>query len=192
MIEAAVLAGLNHVLASAAWARQKLLPFAGRHARLSMPPWRLGLAVTAEGMFATAAAESMPDVEIIFPAETPFLALQGRDRIMQSVRVEGGAEFATEIAYVLKNLRWDFEEDLSKVVGDIAAHRIAGGLATLVDWQKQAVARLAENLTEYATLEAPLLVPQAEHEAFADDVARLRADVERVEQRIEARARSTG
>ncbi len=111
---------------------------------------------------------------------------------MAAARVEGSAEFATELAYVLKNLRWDFEEDLSRAVGDIAAHRIAGGFAAFADWQKEAAARFAENIGVYVTAEAPLLVAHADHETFPDDVAALRSAVERAERRVEAAAQSLG
>lgn len=185
MIEAAVLAGLNHVLAQSAWARDRLVPFAGRHARIAMPPWRLGLAVSVAGLFEPADADAAPDVEITLPGDAPFLALRGQERIMQAARVEGSAEFATELAYVLKNLRWDFEEDLARTFGDIAAHRIAGSLSAFADWQGRAARNLAENIAEYAAEENAVVLGAAEHKAFAADVARLREDIERVERRLE-------
>lgn len=189
MIENAVLAGLNHVLGQSAWARDRLAPFAGRHARLTMPPWRLGLAVGADGLFEVSADGAVADVEIVLPAEAPFLALQGQERVMQAARVEGAAEFATELAFVLKNLRWDYEEDLSRVVGDIAAHRIADGFSAFVAWQKDAAVRLAENLVAYATEENPLLARDAERRAFAAELTELRAAVARAEQRVDRLAR---
>lgn len=190
MIETAVLAGLNHVLAQSAWARDRLMPFAGRHARISMPPWRLGLTVSAAGLFEPADDAAAADVEIALPAETPFLALQGQERIMQAARVEGSAEFATELAYILKNLRWDYEEDLSRAIGDIAAHRVAGGLAAFVDWQRQAARNLAANIAEYVAEENAVVLGATEHKAFAAGIARLREDTERAERRLERLYRS--
>jgi ubiquinone biosynthesis protein UbiJ len=186
MIEAVVLAGLNHVLGQSAWARAKLTPFAGRHARIAMPPWQLGLVVSAAGLFEPAAAAAGPDVTIALPADTPLLALRGQERVMQAARVTGSAEFATELAFVLKNLRWDYEEDLSRVVGDIAAHRIAGSVAALADWQKQAVRNLTGNIAEYAAEENAMVVGATEFKAFADEVSRLRADLDRIERRAAA------
>ena len=146
MIEGVVLAGLNHVLGQSAWARAKLVPFAGRHARIAMPPWQLGLIVSAGGLFEPASDADEPDVTITLPADAPLLALRSQERVMQAALVTGSAEFATELAFVLKNLRWDSEEDLSRVVGDIAAHRIAGGVTAFADWQKQAARNLAGNI----------------------------------------------
>ncbi|MDD5248074.1 MAG: hypothetical protein PHY45_03760 [Rhodocyclaceae bacterium] len=190
MIRAVVLAGLNHVLGQSAWARDRLAPFAGRHARFVMPPWQLGVAISAAGLFEPAAADA-PDVTITLPAETPALALQGQERVMQAARVEGSAEFATELAFVLKNLRWDAEEDLSRAVGDIAAHRIAGGLAACAAWGKPTAERFAASLVEYATEEHPLLVRRADHQAFAAEIANLRADIERAERRVAALAQTS-
>lgn len=41
------------------------------------------------------------------------------------VRVEGDAALAAEMSWLADNLRWDVEEDLSRVVGDAPAHAIA-------------------------------------------------------------------
>ena len=71
------------------------------------------------------APEAELEVSISLPAAAPLLALQGKDAVMRAARIEGSAEFAETLGFVIRNLRWDAEEDLSKVVGDIAAHRIA-------------------------------------------------------------------
>ncbi len=183
MIDHLFLAGLNHVLGQSAWAQARLKPFAGRHARFSMPPFDFGLAVTADGFFAAGDGEA--DVRITLPPQTPLLALQGQDRVMQQVRVEGNAEFATELAFVLKNLRWDYEEDMSRAVGDIAAHRLAGGIRSLAGWQKQAAGNLADNLVEYATEENPLVVGHREHKMFADEIVELLEALQQTERRVE-------
>lgn len=201
MIAQVFLAGLDHLLGQSAWARERLKPYAGRHARFSIGGGQLGLTVTADGGFALdavgAAADAAPadtatqaapapDVVITLPADTPLLLLQGGlARVMQVVRVEGNAEFATELAFVLKNLRWDYEEDLSRVVGDIAAHRIRGGLGALAGWQRQAAGNLADNLIEYVTEENPLVVGQREHKMFADEVLALQDALQKTERRLD-------
>jgi ubiquinone biosynthesis protein UbiJ len=79
----------------------------------------------------------------------------------------------------------DFEEALSRVVGDIAAHRIAGGLASAAAWQRDAATRLAENVVEYLTEENPVLVPRRDLLALRDDTDALRADLDRIEKRLD-------
>ena len=184
MIESVVLTGLSHVLGQSAWARVRLRPFAGRHARLVMPPWQLGLVVSAGGLFEAVAADTAPDVEIVLPADAPLLALQGMERVMQSAHVAGNAEFATELAYVLKNLRWDVEEDLAQVVGDVAAHRIVAGATAIADQRGQAARKLAGDIAEYVAMENAIVINRKDLKPFADELSRLREDIERAERRV--------
>lgn len=183
MLDLPIIAALNHVIARAPWAQQKLTPFAGREAVFAMPPFRLQLLVTADGMFA--AGKGTPDVEITLPADTPLTALQGTDKVMRNARINGSVEFADTLGFVLRHLSWDVEEDLSRVVGDIAAHRIAASLRALTAWQKQAAQNLAENTTEYLRDETGLLPAPQEIGMFSSEVDRLRDDLARLEKRLQ-------
>lgn len=185
MIEPIVLGALNHLLGQAGWARKQLASFIGRQARFEMPPWRLAFRIGADGLF-EAAGDEQVDVTVSLPADTPLLALQGIDRAMAAAHVTGNAEFATALSFVLKNLRWDAEEDLSRLVGDIAAHRIIGVSSRLTLWQKQATHNLAENVAEYLGEEARLLTPRRVLAEFREDVA----DFTRRLEQLEGRART--
>lgn len=183
MLDRAALTALNHLLQGAAWARTRLTPFAGRAARLSLPPFRLDFAVTADGMLSAVDAE-VQDVEIALPVDAPLLIFQGPEAVAKATRISGSAEFADALGFVLRNLRWDFEEDLSRQVGDIAAHRIARLLKAFGAWQQQAARNLAENFTEYLTEEQPTLAKPAAVADFTEKVGQLRTDLARLEQRI--------
>ena len=183
MIQTVVLGALNHLLTQASWARRQLTPFAGRRARFEMPPWQLAFGVGDDGFF-QALAEPEVDVTVTLPANGPMLALQGIDRLMATAHVTGNAEFATALSFVLKNLRWDAEEDLSKLVGDIAAHRIVGGVSAAAGWQKQAAQNFAENIAEYLGEEARLLTPAREFARFRDDLVDLASRLTSLDTRI--------
>jgi ubiquinone biosynthesis protein UbiJ len=183
MLEQPIVAALNHVLVRASWTQEKLAPFVGREALFLMPPFRLQLLVTADGRFV--AGRGTPDVEIALPADTPLALLQGPDKAMRNARINGSVEFADTLSFVLRNLSWDFEEDLSRVVGDIAAHRIANSLRALTAWQRQAAQNLAENTTEYLRDETGLLPSPQEILAFSGEVDRLRDDLARLEKRLQ-------
>lgn len=183
MIDAAFLAGLNHLLEGANWARARLAPFADRHAALVMPPLRLAFAIDADGRCFPAPDDDTPDVTIHLPADTPFRLLQGLDKVMAGARVEGSAEFATELSFVFRHLHWDAEEDLAKLFGDIPAHRMVAGAERFAAWHKQAATHLAENLAEYLAYENPMIVTTREFTTFRDDVAKLNADLSRLEAR---------
>lgn len=187
MIEGIVLGALNHLLGQAGWARKQLTAFAGRSARFEMAPWRLAFGVTADGWFKALPTNEV-DVTVTLPADTPLLALQGIDRAMAAAHVTGNAEFATALSFVLKNLRWDAEEDLSRLVGDIAAHRIVGGVSALTSWQKQAARNLTENVAEYLGEESALLIPARDLSAFRAELAEFTCHLEQLEGRAKALA----
>ena len=103
---------------------------------------------------------------------------------MRAVDVSGDARLAAEVRWLVRHLRWDVEEDLSRLVGDVAAHRLAQGARDLLAWHSDALARLAEAFADYVTEENRMVVARAEHESFAAAVSRLRDAVERLEKRI--------
>lgn len=177
-----VLAAINHVLDQAEWARQKLQPFAGRNVRIAMLPLSLSFVISSDGRLQSGKDE--PELEIVFPADTLMLAPEGGERVMQAARINGPADLANALSLVLRHLRWDIEEDLSKVVGDIAAHRIISALGAFAQWQRKAARNLAENIGEYLVEENPTLVKHAEVGVFAEDVKRLCSDLAVIEARI--------
>lgn len=186
MLDQAALNVLNHLLLGAAWARMRLVPFAGRLARLSLPPFRLDFVISADGMLTASDSEREDyDVEIALPVETPFLAMRGSEAVAEATQISGSAEFADALGFVLRNLRWDFEEDLSKLVGDIAAHRIAGLLKSFGAWQTQTAQNLAENFAEYLTEEQPMLVNRRALGTFIDAANQLDDDLRQLESRIQ-------
>jgi ubiquinone biosynthesis protein UbiJ len=144
----------------------------------------LAFAVTVGGLFEPV-GEGDIDVTVTLPANTPLVALQGIDRAMAGAHVTGNAEFATALSFVLKNLRWDAEEDISKLVGDIAAHRLVAVSSRLTLWQKQAARNVAENVAEYLCEESRLLVPSREFRDFGEDLADFARRIESLESRAQ-------
>ncbi len=186
MLDAILLSGLNHLLQGADWASARLKPFAGRQARFEMSPFNFALTIGADGLFLPALNEVRTDVTVSLPPDTPFLLSQGLDKVMAVARVEGNAEFATELSFVFRQLRWDIEEDLSQVVGDIAAHRLVESAQRFAAWQKQAATNLLENISEYLVQENPMLVASGEYTTLARDIGRFSAALSRVEGRLAA------
>ena len=178
-------AAINHLLGQASWAREKLTPFAGHSAQIKLPPFEAAFLIGQDGCISSPAPDANLEVSISLPAATPLLALQGKDAVMRAARIEGSADFAEALGFVIRNLRWDAEEDLSSIVGDIAAHRIVTGTKEFVGWQQQAAQNLAANFAEYFTEEQPLIAKQADITEFSTDIDRLRDDVARLEKRLQ-------
>lgn len=177
---------LNHLLDSEAWAREKLAPFLGEVVEVRIAPLPLlRLAVVEGGRTRAADAAGVPTLVITAKPGALAALSKGEDHLMRSVEISGNARLATEILALLRYLRWDVEEDLSRIFGDVVAHRMVGTARDFASWQAEAGRRLVENVMEYAIEERRSVVARPEFEAFAADVARLRDDIARLEQRTE-------
>ena len=100
------------------------------------------------------------------------------------VRLSGDAQTAEAFAELLRHARPDLEEELSRLIGDIAAHEVAGAARRVDDWARQAGSAMTMNTSEFLQEEARQLPPRVEVDAFGRDVDRLRDDVERSAQRL--------
>jgi ubiquinone biosynthesis protein UbiJ len=185
MTASPAVAAINHLLAHEPWARAKLSAHAGKVACIDVGIVQVRLKAAADGLLQTAAPDDSASVTIRFAPADILLMAQNRDRAFSYVKVEGDADFANTISQLSQSLRWEAEEDLSKWVGDIAAVRLVGAARAAFDSARTTQAKLAENVAEYFLEEKPMLVrPQAVSD-FADEVTRLRDDVERLAKRID-------
>lgn len=185
MLDLALLQAFNHLLAAAPWARAKLAPFAGKRARLVLGPLPLEFRIAPDGSFESLGTGE-PAVEIVLPATAPLALLQGREAMMRGAHITGAADFAEALGFVLRHLDWDAEEDLSRIVGDIAAHRIVKTAGDFAAAQAEASRRLAENLAEYLRYEQPAGVDKRAMAAFAGEVGALRQETDAIERRLAA------
>ena len=185
MLDPAATAFINHLLRGASWAREELQRFAGRTARIESAPFGISLTVLESGEVAMAAAGTPPAVTVkLTPGQ--MLRLAARDEtVWREIEVAGNAEFAAAIHHLARNLRWDVEEDLSRVFGDIAAHRMAETGRTFRRWGEQALDNTGRSFAEYWTEEQPLIAGGRDLEQFNRAVDQLRDDVARLEKRIE-------
>lgn len=156
---------LNRLLEREGWARERLERLIGQAAELRpplLPPLRL--VITAGGR-----------IEPGGGAPSAIVTLEG---------VGGEGPLADELRYLAKHLRWDFEEELSRVMGDVAAERVGSTLRAFARWQVDAAQRATEALADYATVETNALVRRGELARFAADVERLCAAIEELERRL--------
>jgi ubiquinone biosynthesis protein UbiJ len=180
-----VAAAINHLLRSASWARERLKPFAGKTARFSLAPFAVTLAIRASGEVEESTTASAADAGFTLTPGITLRMLAADNNAWQEVRVSGDIAFAREILFVAQNLRWDIEADLSRVFGDIAAHRMAQAGSNLKRWQHQAADSIARSAVAYWTEEQPLIAARHDVERFVREVDVLRDDVARFEKRIE-------
>lgn len=184
-LPAMIPAAINHLLVRDAQARRRLLPHAGKAACFDLGVLRVCLHVETDGMVAMAADDVLPQVTIrIKPADLPRI-LQDRNQAFSAVTIDGDADFANTISQLSQSMRWDVEEDLSRVVGDIAAVRIVAGAKSLSGTVDATRRKLVESIAEYFLEENPMLMRPQPIRDFAGDVARMRDDVERLAKRVD-------
>ena len=175
---------LNHLLAAEPWARERLAPFAGETIELRGPPFpALRFVILPGGTLEAGGVD--PALTITLTPEAILSLARGPEHFARALEVNGDPRLAAEVSVLARHLRWDVEEDLSRLFGDVAAHRIAGAGRALARWHADAARRLVESAADYAVDEKRILMARREVDEFAAAVARLRDSVERLEKRIE-------
>jgi ubiquinone biosynthesis protein UbiJ len=100
------------------------------------------------------------------------------------VRIEGDAEVAQKFRDLLEQAQPDFEEELARVMGDVAARRVANVARGFLDWGRKAAESFTGSVVEYLQEEGRDLPTRVEVDEFLDGVDRLRDASERFEARL--------
>lgn len=178
-----LLVALNHLLGPSDWARSRLLAHEGKSVRLRVARLEVSFAVGGQGLLAPAGAGEV-DLILDVPVSAGLALRAGDPDARRRVRVDGDAALAADLAFVAGHLDWDGEADLARLVGDIAARRIAQAGRAIASLPAQATSTLARSTSRFVVAEHPVAADRAQVEAWTDAVDRLRDDVERLAARI--------
>lgn len=176
---------LNHLINQNIWAKEQLQPFGGKTVRFSIPPISATLTVLENGSLAIAGDSALADASVTIPLPVAFRLLANDDAAATLATLEGDTELAAALAKVLRGISWEYEEDLSKIIGDIPAHQLSKFGRKAVSEVKSQGLNLMQMLTEYWQEEQPMIAKKRHVEAFNQEVDTLREDSERLEKRIE-------
>jgi ubiquinone biosynthesis protein UbiJ len=140
----------------------------------------------ADGIQVVAAYPDAPHVRI---RGTPLaLANQFRkgsgEGLAREVEVQGDSHIAKTFQELLGGIDIDWEEQLSRLVGDAFAHQLGAAVREFRAWGRQALTTLLTNAAEYLQQETRDLPPSGAMAAFLDGVDTLRSDTDRLEARI--------
>ncbi|MBC7610613.1 MAG: hypothetical protein H7228_13755 [Polaromonas sp.] len=117
---------VNHVLMQEKEAQDRLARKKGSVLHVRGGPFGIDLLITPAGLLDRAPVAVKPDLLISLSADSPALVVQSMlAGKAPPVKIEGDVQLAAELGWLAENLRWDAEEDLSRVVGDIPAHALA-------------------------------------------------------------------
>jgi ubiquinone biosynthesis protein UbiJ len=111
---------------------------------------------------------------------------ESADQLFQgSIEIEGDTALAQAFGALLTDLDIDWEEQLSRITGDIAAHEVGRLVRSAVNWGRAVGKTSEQNLKEYLQEELRLLPGPNELDTFINEVDRLRDDTERLDARIQ-------
>jgi len=100
------------------------------------------------------------------------------------VQISGDVTLGQRFESVLRELDIDWEEQLSHLVGDAAAHQVGNLVRDALQWGAKSVDTLGRDLTEYLQEESRQLPQRDEVNKFLAAVDVLRNDVERLDARV--------
>jgi len=186
---ALLLRGFNALLRREPWARERLATHAGKSLRLSAGGWSLRASIASDGTLQACDAAVVPDVTLSVPSERlrdlpGAWSRQGLAGVTALAHIQGDAGLAHLVSDLARELRWDVEDDLSRIVGDVLAVRLSEGARRLAAGARQTAGRARDNLAEYLTDESGIGVRTAELQRLGEDVRGLAARLDRLDARV--------
>jgi ubiquinone biosynthesis protein UbiJ len=179
----ALLQGLNHLLRQQRSARELLRSQAGRTACIRAGPLALKFEIANDG--SVLASEADPDVTLDVDARALAVGMPKPSALLRDAQVHGDAGLAQALSRVADQLRPDFEEDLSRLVGDAAAVRIVAGLKAVQSGAADTGARAMRQLADYLAGERAWLASRGPFERFIAEVNELAQAAERLSERAD-------
>lgn len=139
---------LNHVLMQEKAAQDRLRRQKGKPVRVQWGDFHLTLAPTAAGLLERAGADAKPELSMTLTQTSPLaLAQSVMSGEKPGVDIQGDVQLAAEVAWLVDNVRWDVEEDLSRFVGDATAHTMGRFARSAAQALRAFLARLPDRFT---------------------------------------------
>lgn len=100
------------------------------------------------------------------------------------VEISGDVELGQRFKKILDGMEIDWEEQISKAVGDVLAHQIGSFARDARQWVESSGTALGLDIEEYLHEELRLAPQDFEINEFLSGVDKVRSDTDRLEQRI--------
>ncbi|WP_322999224.1 ubiquinone biosynthesis accessory factor UbiJ [Castellaniella sp.] len=184
-----LLRGLNALLRRESWAGARLAGHAGKSVRVAAGAWSLQISIESDGALQVCDDAVVPDVTLSIPAdrlrELPAAwRQQGLAGVTALAHIQGDAGLAHLVSDLARDLRWDVEDDLSRVVGDAMAVRLVQGGRQLAAGVRHSAVRAQDNLTEYLAEESGIGVRGADFRRWRGDLRALESRLDRLDARV--------
>ena len=140
---------LNHILIQEKEATNRLARQKGRVVLMQWRSFAIKLIATPAGLLDRAPAEAKADLLLAVTEESPFVLAQAALRgDKPAVRIEGDVQLAAEVNWLVDHVRWDLEEDLSRVIGDAPAHTLGQAARVMAQALRQFIGTGAASSSE--------------------------------------------
>ena len=100
------------------------------------------------------------------------------------VEIVGDIELGQQLKKILNEIDVDFEEQLSRITGDVVAHQVGNLIREGKRWGERSVASLEMDVAEYLQEETGQLPRAEEVDEFVSAIDVLRSDADRLEARV--------
>jgi ubiquinone biosynthesis protein UbiJ len=184
-------AAFNRYLALDPEAPEKLRAFDGKLIAIDVrgPNVSIYLAVEGDRVNVVDQHDAEPDATIIGSPAALFKLGVKRDSadlfFKGEVEIRGDTRLGRQFKSVLAEMDIDWEEQLSRLVGDIAAHRLMSAVGDLRQWGRSAASNFSDDVGEYLQEESRDVVGGAELDMFNQQVDEIRDGAERLQVRID-------
>lgn len=178
---------LNRGIRGSSDATARCRALEGRSFRIELDGLGLGLTLLSRGDALALIEQPEADARLAgTPGALARLAATGDEALLRNraVRISGDPLVARDFRDLIAIAAPDFEEELARLVGDVAARQVGNFLRGLSGWGLDTADRLSRSFGEYLQEESRDLPARPEVEIFLDAVDELAGDVARLEARL--------
>ncbi len=156
--------------------------------KITAPEIELFLKPSSEGLVIVPEHDATPDVTLtgsLLSFAKLGVAGSGNGVLSSGqVIIEGDVETGKDFQKILGQLDLDWEELLSRFIGDTPARKTGNILRDIGGWTRESAELSRENISDYFKEEKRILATPLAMERLEKDVEKVRGDVDRIEQRM--------
>jgi len=110
---------------------------------------------------------------------------EARSLVNPAIQISGDSEFVQSVYRLFLDMEIDWQEPLSRVIGDVPTHGLEQLLGNLNDFARNSVSSLKRNIDEYLHEESRVTPPGNQVDIFDKDLDSLRLRLDRLQARIQ-------
>jgi len=180
-----VLRAISHLIEQEKWARDLLLRHDHKIVAVELPFGSFRLLIQ-DGLLQDAKQEDIESSVSLEISQEAFWAFvkDGKGAAMKFVRISGDVDLAADLNRLFAELRWEAEEDLSKLIGDAPSRRIIVESKKVFTQANNAVEDLKSGVRDFFVNERNILLGANQFNDFKSEIRLLRDQLDRAEKKL--------